>query len=438
MCNPLTSATCLAQIAKAGTVTAPAGAVDGVAGGAAKAAAGGVTNAAIGGLAGAIQDAIGTIARDMVSWWVNLPSPDLAADPVPRTLQAWLFPFTAAVAVVAVITAGARMALTRKATPLVDVGSGLLTIAITAAAGTLLPTLLLKAGDAYSSAVLSTATGGQFSARFTKLLAFGAVTSPGLVAILLVIGMIALVAAAFQAVLLLFRQVGIIILAGTLPLAAAGTMTPLTRPWFRKVAGWELALIFYKPTAATVYAAGFLLVGQGTSAQDVLGGFAVLGLSIAALPVLLRFFNWAPGQLEAGGGSGVLGSVIGGAAAVGALRSYGGGGSAADQARAMSMSAGPGSSGGGSSPPGGSPGGPGGGPSSGGRSPGGGSPGSPRTSTGASPATPGSGAAGSSAGSASGAATGAASAGAAGPAPLPRPRPRRRPGRRQRARARAR
>ena len=93
--------------------------------------------------------------------------------------------------------------------------------------------------------------------------------------------------------------------------------------------------------AATVYATGFALVGQGTSILDVLGGFAVLCLSIAALPVLLRFFNWAPGQLEAGGGSGVLGSVIGGAAAVGALRGYGGSGSAADQARAMSMSAGP-------------------------------------------------------------------------------------------------
>ena len=115
----------------------------------------------------------------MVAWWINLPSPDLAADPVPRELQAWLFPFTAAVAIVAMITAGARMALTRKSAPLVDVGSGLLTVAITAAAGTLLPTLLLQAGDAYSTAVLSAATGGQFAARFAKLIAFGGVDRPG-------------------------------------------------------------------------------------------------------------------------------------------------------------------------------------------------------------------------------------------------------------------
>ena len=99
----------------------------------------------------------------MVAWWINLPSPDLAADPVPRALQAWLYPFTAAVAIAAMITAAARMALTRKSAPLADAGSGLLTVAITAAAGTLLPTLLLRAGDAYCTAVLSAATGGQFS-----------------------------------------------------------------------------------------------------------------------------------------------------------------------------------------------------------------------------------------------------------------------------------
>ena len=356
-------------------------------------------------------------------------------------LQAWLFPFTAAVAVVAMITAGARMALTRKATPLVDVGSGLLTIAITAAAGTLVPALLLKASDAYSTAVLSAATGGQFSARFAKLIAFGGVVGPGADGHLAgdrhdrpggrgVPGGPAAVPPGR----------GIIILAGTLPLAAAGTMNPLTRPWFRKVTGWELALLFYKAVAATVYATGFALVGQGTSILDVLGGFAVLCLSIAALPVLLRFFNWAPGQLETGGGSGVLGSVIGGAAAVGALRGYGGGGSAADQARAMSMSAGPpGSSGGGSSPAGGSPRGPGGGPSSGGgpperrvtwqpkvRAP-------ARERLGPAPArraprrdrrpAP---------------RRGPQARARPGPGPLPRPRPRRHPGRRQRARARAR
>jgi len=420
VCNPLTSAACLGHVAAGtgvGTLIPGVGPVVGAlaGGGAARAVVGGATNAALGGLAGAIQAAIGTIARDMVTWWISLPSPDLAADPVPRTLQAWLYPFTAAVAIAALITAAARMALTRKSAPLADAGSGLLTVAITTAAGTLLPTLLLRAGDAYSNAVLESATNGQFASRFAKLIAFAAVNGPGSAAILLVIGMIALILAAFQAVLLLFRQVSVIILAGTLPLAAAGTMTPLTRPWFRRVTGWELALIFYKPAAATVYGAGFLLIGQGNTVLDVLGGLAVLGLSLVALPVLLRFFNWAPGALESGGGSGVLSSVIGGAAAIGALKGYGSGGSAADQARAMSMTATPGS---GPAASRGSHGGPGTGGPAGGAPPGSGS--GPGTSAGAeqagSAAAAGAGQAGA-AGTATGAASTGAGAGAARAAP---------------------
>ncbi len=46
---------------------------------------------------------------------------------------------------------------------------------------------------------------------------------------------------------MLFRQGALVVLAGALPLAAAGTLTPATRPWFKKVTGWMMALIFYKP-----------------------------------------------------------------------------------------------------------------------------------------------------------------------------------------------
>lgn len=427
VCDPITSAACIAQIA-VGVLIPGAGGIAGAgavpaAGTVAKAAAGTVANAAIGGLAGAIQDGIGTIAKDMVAWWINLPSPDLATDPVPRVLQEWLFPFTAGVAVVAVIIAGGRMALTRKAAPLIDVGSGLLTIAATAAAGTLLPALLLKAGDAYSTAVLNAATHGQFATRFTELIAFSTASGPGLTAILLIIGMIALVLAAVQAILLLFRQAAVIILAGVLPLAAAGTMTPKTKPWFPKTTGWMIALVFYKPCAATVYATGFLMIGQGTSAQDVLGGVAVLILSLVALPVLLRFFNWAPGQLEAAGGGGVLGAVIGGAAAIGALRGYGGGMSAADLARSMNPGYG-GAPGGGpdSGGPAGRPGGgagpdaagPGAGPRAGqGRGPDPGGPAADGTAAAAAGPAPGA-AAGTASGAAAAPAAGAATSSAAG------------------------
>jgi hypothetical protein len=396
MCNPLTSAACAAKIAAEGAAGLIPGDpivpnIGGVAGSAAKAAAGGVTNAAVGGLAGAIQAGLGTLAKDMVAWWINLPSPDLTTDPVPHVLQGWLFPFTAAVAVISIIVAAGRMALTRKATPLADVGTGLLIMAITAAAGTILPTLLLRAGDAYSTYVLNSSTGGQFSSRFVALLSFSGAVGIGSTAIVLVIGMIAMVLATVQALLLLFRQGAVIILAGTLPLAAAGTMNSLTKPWLKRVTGWELALIFYKPCAATVYATGFELIGQGTIPRDVLVGFAVLLLSLVALPVLMRLFNWTTGQVESASGGGVLGAVIGGAAAVGALRGSGGM-SAADQARTM-----------GSGALGGGTGGPGGGTGSG---PGGGTGGGPGGGTGGGPGAGSGGGAGAGSGGGTGANTG--------------------------------
>ena len=50
-----------------------------------------------------------------------------------------------------------------------------------------------------------------------------------------VLGIVAIIISAVQAVLMLFRQAALIILAGVLPLAAAGTLTPATRTWFRRV-----------------------------------------------------------------------------------------------------------------------------------------------------------------------------------------------------------
>jgi hypothetical protein len=433
VCNPLTSGTCIVKIA-AGPVGAAAGAAAaaGGAGAAARAAGGAAASAGVSALGSAIQNALATIAKDTLAAWVNIPSPDLATDPVPRLIQQWLFPFSAAVALTGFIVTAARMALTRKAAPLADLGTGLLAMAATTAAATLLPTLLLRAGDAFSSYVLTASTSGKFAQRFTELIAFGATAGPVPAGLMITLGIFAILMAAVQAVLLLFRQGALIVMAGTLPLAAAGQLTPLTRPWLKRQAGWMLALIFYKPAAALVYAAGFALLGNGTSPQDFLMGFSVLALSLIAMPALMRFFTWTTGQVEASAGGGILSAVIGGAAAVGAIRGYGGM-SAVTAAQSLTDALGRGD------PSGQSPGsgsGPGGGPSGpGGRRPGPGAGTGPGTG-GPDPASPGSGPGGSSAsgagpggrqppagaGTAGAASTagqaarGAATAGAAGPA----------------------
>lgn len=310
--------------------------------------AGSAASGALNGIASAIQSGVAWIVTNSIDWWVKVPSPDLAAQPAVGRLQQWMLPLAVAVAVLGLIIAGGKMALTRKANPLIDAGSGLVIIAATSAIGVLLPTLLLKAGDAWSTWVLQASTGGQFASRLTSLLTLGG-AAPGVVVVL---GIVAIIISAIQAVLMLFRQAALITLAGTLPLAAAGTLTQATRTWFKRVTGWMLALIFYKPAAAAVYATAFILIGNGKGLRAILMGFAMVLMSLLALPVLMRFFTWTTGQVaDSAAGGGFLQTALGGAVAVGALRgsSGGSGGSgAAEQARQVSAHLGP--SGGG--PPG--------------------------------------------------------------------------------------
>jgi hypothetical protein len=303
-------------------------------------AAGTAADGAMAGLASPIQSGVAWLVTSTVDWWVQIPSPDLAAEPAVGALQRWVLPIAGGVAVLAMLAAAGKMVLTRKANPLVDVGSGLAIIAATSAVGVLLPSMLLKAGDAWSSWVLSTSTGGQFATRLTTVLTLAGAPS----AVVIVLGVLAMILTAIQAVLMLFRQAALVILAGVLPLAAAGTLAPATRAWFRRVTGWMLAFIFYKPAAAAVYATAFTMIGQGSDPRIILMGFAMVLLSLLALPALLKFFTWTTATIEGPAGGGFLSTVVSGAIAVGALRASSGGAggpSAVDQSRFVSAQLGP-------------------------------------------------------------------------------------------------
>src|SRR5579859_4189988 len=128
---------------------------------------------ALNGIASAIESGVSWMVTQTLTWWVQVPSPDLAGEPAVGQIQQWILPLAVAVAVLGVIIAGGRMALTRKANPLIDAGAGLVVIAATSAVGVVLPSLLLRAGDAWSSWVLQESTGGQFASRLTSVLTLG-------------------------------------------------------------------------------------------------------------------------------------------------------------------------------------------------------------------------------------------------------------------------
>ena len=119
-----------------------------------------------------------------------------------------------------------------------------------------------------------------------------------------------------QAVLMLFREGAVVILAGVVVLAAAGSFTNATRPWLTRVLGWLLALICYKPAAALVYAAALALVGQGQDPRTVFVGLTMMILAIVALPVLMKFFTWTTGAATSGEGGGIAALAGASAAAI--------------------------------------------------------------------------------------------------------------------------
>lgn len=299
----------------------------------------------------AISQAIAGLVRTTVTWWVGVPSVDVGDQPVVDHLRAWFLPIAVAVTVGGLIAAGARMAVARKANPLIDVTGGLLVIAVVGAIGALVTNMLLKAGDAWSAWVLGQSIGERFGQRMADLLSLEG-AAPGFV---VVVGVIVLVLSAVQAVLMLLRETAIVILVGMLPLAAAGAMAPGMRGWIKRVVAWLLALICYKPAAAAVYATTFTFIGSGHSGtRERLMGVCALILSLVALPVLIKFFTFATGTVGQHSGGGILGTAVGAMVAVGSLRA-GGGGSAAAQAQYTSSRMPPGGPGPGTGTPPGAP-----------------------------------------------------------------------------------
>lgn len=289
MCSPLHPASCVTDVVGAGV-----GKV-----------AGAVGNA----FADVIRGGATWIIKTTIGWWIEVPAIDLEHSPVQiiRGYVAWI---AALVAVAGVIWQGMLLVLSRRPEPVFAVVRGLFTLALWTAIGVAGPAAALRAGDAFSSWVLGQAAGGHAADRLILLARMTRVTSPGAV---MVLGLVMMLIGLVQAVLMMFRETAVVILAGVVVLAASGSMIGATRPWLPKVLSWMLALICFKPAAALVYASALVLVGESDDVRTVFVGITMMLLATIALPALMRLFTWATGSV--GGNGGGLASLAGAAAA---------------------------------------------------------------------------------------------------------------------------
>ncbi|MFP5367811.1 MAG: hypothetical protein ACLGIS_13385, partial [Actinomycetes bacterium] len=229
-------------------------------------------------------------------------------------------------AVLAVILGGIRMIWEQRGAPLKDLLRSLLTLTLVSGLGLGVISILVIAADAFSVAIIERSTDGKGFAQSMSVLVMTGQTDVG-VFILIVLGLVGLIASLVQIVLMVVRSGMLVILAGILPTTAAFTNNEMGRQWFQKAVGWTIAFILYKPAAAIVYSVAFLLMGN-TSGQDALvgsiTGFTLMIVALFALPALMRFVTPMVGAVASGSGA-AAGAAVG-AMATGAV-SLGRGGS---------------------------------------------------------------------------------------------------------------
>ncbi|MFD7285442.1 hypothetical protein [Streptomyces sp. NPDC059863] len=141
--------------------------------------------------------------------------------------------------------------------------------------------------------------------------------------LLLILGCLLIVAGIIHALLMWIRLGVMIILMGTLPLAAAASMTEWGGTWWQKHIGWLIAWLLYKPTVSLVFFSGSVMVNaqassvddEGASAVNVqVAGMGVLLLSAIALPALMRVIVPAMESLGSEGADKAASSITGGIA----------------------------------------------------------------------------------------------------------------------------
>jgi hypothetical protein len=285
----------------------------------------GLADDAVSNLAKSIMEGMSQMVTTLSTFWVSMPTVNLisedrsGASPVVSAVNSQLWPWTLTLAVLAVIIGGIRMIWEQRGAPLKDLLRSLITLTVVSSLGVGVISILIIAADTFAAAIIDRSTDGKGFAESMQVLVVTGQSGVGAF-ILIVMGIIGLIASLVQIVLMVVRSGMLVILAGILPTTAAFTNTEMGRQWFQKAVGWTIAFILYTPAAAIVYSVAFLLMGN-TSGRDALvgsiSGFTLMIVALFALPALMRFVTPMVGAVAAGSGA-AAGAAVG-AIATGAV-----------------------------------------------------------------------------------------------------------------------
>lgn len=211
------------------------------------------------------------------------------------------------VLVASMMACGMQMLFARSNDALQRLGRGVITTIIVSGAGTALLTAGVAGADSFSMWLMDAATEGQSASFGSAIMSTASLPAGGLF-VVLVLGGAALVANIIQIGLLYLRAALLILVIAIFPVVAAASASEMGRAWWRKLVGFVLAVILYKPIATIIYALGVRVLSSSTGKEDtadaltayILGGIFLIAAALA-LPPLISFLMPVTSAIGGGG-----------------------------------------------------------------------------------------------------------------------------------------
>jgi len=223
-------------------------------------------------------------------------------------------------AVGSLVFAAGKMAIERKGTAGVTALKGIMRVVLVSSAATTICVAAARVADKYSTYLFDDSV----QKALDNIGACGD-SSDMQSFLLLILAFLLLLAGILHTVLMYIRLGVMMIMLGTLPMAAAASMTDWGAGWWRKHIGWMISWLLYKPAVALVLNAGMAMITEGQNSKTGanvntrIAGIGVMLLSAIALPALLKLVVPAAAAMGTGNPMASMGQA-GGQFASGAVQ----------------------------------------------------------------------------------------------------------------------
>ncbi|MET8298171.1 hypothetical protein ABZW02_29590 [Streptomyces sp. NPDC005180] len=152
-------------------------------------------------------------------------------------------------------------------------------------------------------------TGGGGGATAAGALISGENVLASAVGVIIVMGIVCILAIAALWVEMLLRQVGIMIIIGTMPITLAGQLSDATAEWWPKARNAFISLVLMKPAIVGIFSIGFFAMSEGKGMQNMLVGFVMFLAACFCWPALAKFMVFTTSGAGSSMASGWLSSL---------------------------------------------------------------------------------------------------------------------------------